>query len=876
MSSKNTNPQTAPATAADPSAQPAPAADDGISTVVHVGGKEYDATNLSTAAGLEIFRALPLESQVRARVTASIVATFASLQKVAANNGLDPTELAQKWLTSVSKTNAAKAAVAQFSEAEKKAVAEFNEAGANAREVAEMVPGGRLILGISDTARGASTVGGVGFGIAGAAADGAWNGAPRVWNMLKTMKTEAIGQIIGYGSGNGGDQSLAFGSAVEALRLETINKRHGMPLIDLPTFLGGKPSQILGNPVTYAGAGLSWLGEWIVQSMPDIAKYVIGTYQWMTYSGEGKPTWQQMVDKAASDIAEATKTRPANAQRFAELADAAMVSYENEVTRKALTKAKIVAGISTEGVADAVTAPDVTVRDTAGVDSHIVNGQVVDQVTPLDRAKEAARVITGDGPWYQQAAQVGGTAGISVVAANAARGGLEGIARQPIIRPANEAAKAEARFKKINGTELDGTPIHDKAGNPVKGELELLKEQKIAKEAQLAAQKSAKSSRLQVWKTSPDEITALDNKITALSSESLDMQKTATIKGGLAASREATAWGVVKTAATPIKEINQASHLPNFLGGGKVPTSLAFVVNAPRYVMRGLGDGVTHVVTGTWGAGKWLYNSTIGAGADTTKGAVKGVHAVVNDEAVKGASFLEKTGIVGGKVVTYGLSFIAPFYSFGQTLFDIGRGDNTGAVVHGGQTVAVVGTMATAVKVSKIGFLGVGRAMPVVGGLISAGELTNAAVHGDSKGVRSAGIDLSLMGGGAMVGLGVVAVPLLIASAPVTIPVALGGAAVGATVGGIAVAGRTLYNMFLGESTPAPQPAAPRAVPEPARVAAVVVRNVEVNPEIKAAHNEMFASMRMAIKNDSTTTPVDVARGLAGVVRTNNPSPTVG
>jgi hypothetical protein len=692
-------------------------------------GTAYTITGMDTKTGLEIYRNLPADAKVQADQIAFVLQTYASIQAVAVKHGMNPTELAKDWLTSASETNTAKDAASKFSSAQKAAVSELGSLGANARDVARMVPGGDAIMGTIDVASGAATISGVALSGAGAVLDGAFNGPTRIWNLASTMGAESWGKVFGYGQGSAKEPAQAFAAAVMALRLQETEGRHAMPMFDYNPF-DDKQSQFGSNPWQYTKAGASWVGEWLAQWVPG-AKYIIAAYEWLTYKGENKPTYSEFVSKAEADIAEAGKTRPANGARFSELADEAMWEKEGEKVRDALLAAKEVAGIdTTKGAADVATASTTTGRDENGNDVTIKNGKEVARVSPGQRMGTAWGALTGDGPLWEQGLRVGGAAWVT---GQGIRGAAEGVARQGLVRPAAEAKAAEALVNKLNG-KID------------------------------AAEAAPKTSKAQFWK-------ADDAKIDAWKAARDVAKDEAITKGRLATSSAQHAGDFAKTAATPMKEIND---------GSKVKA----LWNAPRAVGRLSGDGAS------WSFGK-LKDATVGAGKGAwhfATGTVDGAHVAVNEATVAKAAGMERVGQSVGKWGSRGLLAAAPVVSTIQTVGDIGRGDVSGAVVHGVQTGSVIGTMVVAGKVMKIG---VGRATPILGGVMSGGEFVNAAVHGDTKGMKSAGVDLGLIGSGAAIGAGIGAIGGGVGAIP--------GAAVGATIGGFAVAGRAIYNWVAGD-----------------------------------------------------------------------------
>ncbi|MDX2094914.1 MAG: hypothetical protein SFW64_03140 [Alphaproteobacteria bacterium] len=766
-------------------------ANEAVSTKVHAGGKEYELKGIDTAAGLELYHALPAASQTRAQQTATIITTFASVQKIAADHGMDATELARNWLTSVSETAAAKEAQQHFTDAQKQAVSELGKLGADAREFAHMVPGGNTILGFVDTARGAATVAGAVTSAIGATADGVWNGAPRTWNLLSTMGSEAFGKLFGYGAGAPSDSALVFGAAMEALHNEAAGARHAMPMFDWNP-LDNVDSQIGSNPLQYGSAALGWAGEWLAQHLPGIAKYVIGAYEWLTYKGENKPEFSAFVAKAEQEILESARTRPANVARFHELADEAMWDRETQTVKAAMLAAKEVAGIPTEGAVDAAAADNVTARGTDGVDRQYKNGKIVSETTPGQRTDDAWHAVTGDGHPAIQALRVAG-AGVGVGAAvwQPLRGLAEGVAASHITRPEAEAKKLA---EKAN-TALD----------------------------KVTAPNAERVKPWQLWRKTPEQLAALKTQYETLNAETAAAKATAE-------SRLANAGAFTRTASAELKGANIFEKL----------------WNVPRHVGRWFGDHGTNAVvaTGELGvdAAKVAAHTTVGAvvgGKDVGVGVIKGVHSVVNDvELSQAATRAEAAGRFGGRLATKALNAFAPVYSAGETLRDIGRGDTAGAIVHGTQTTAIVGTM-TAFKVAKIG---VGRATPVVGVLISGGEFVNATAHGDTKGMKSAGIDLGIIGSfaAAGVGVGLLGGPF----APVT---STAGAAVGATVGGFVVAGRAIYNMFSDDSTP--QQPVEALAPNTSRTAAAqpAQQSAAMTPEeLAAAHAGEREQVRLA------------------------------
>jgi hypothetical protein len=750
-----------------------------VNTKVTLGGSTYELRDMKTQEGLALYNALPTDYQKQADQIAQIITTYASVSKIAQANGLNPTELAQDWARTANNSEAAKAARKAFSEAKQAALKQMDDSGIDLKSLVRMIPiVGEPLVGAANTAKGAGAIAGVVTGSIGAAADGLWNGAPRMWDMIGTLYTEGKGQIFGYGTGAPDDAAKAFAAATMALRYQAVQERHAKPLMDMP--FNGKESQVEANPVQYGKTGFSWLMDWLKQNIP-FMEYVIGAFEWATnWPEKDKPSFTQYVNQAKADIALAKQKTPANGKHFDKLADEAMYEVEGEGAAKVLEAAKTVAGMKTEGLAKVTTASNTTHRDTAGVDHVRQNGVEVAQVTPTQRVKNAANAIIGDGETHEQvirgAAAVAGTAAVL----NGARGMTEGLARQGITRPEASAVDATKRVNQLNA--------------------------KIA-----AAEAPATGKISEFFKPSAE-------KIEAMKAERDALKEKAVADGQKVALRKAIAVDFVKNAATPLKEIN----------GSKWEAAW----NITRGVGRWVGDKTASATVGIYN----IASGTLSAAKDFVVGSTKSVHGLVNgaEEAAKTAGFMQGMGKAAGTLGVAGIA-LAPLSTGVQTLQAIGENKTGSAALHGAETT---GLMAMMLKGGiKMGL----KRVPYVGPIISGVEGIDAAAHDDKGGMVKAGAELGTIGAGAGIGAGIGVWFFGVGAIP--------GAAIGATVGGIASiftgsAAERAYNKksVAQPKTPVPatdmQASAPRFTPE---------EQPQFTPEaMAAAHEGVIAQARAA------------------------------
>ncbi len=754
-----------------------------VNTKVTLGGTTYELRGMKTQDGLELYKALPADYQKQADQIAQIITTYASVSKIAQANGLSATELAQDWARTANNSEAAKAARKALSEAKQAALKQMDDSGIDLKSLVRMIPiVGEPLVGAANTAKGAGAIAGVVTGSVGAAADGLWNGAPRMWDMIGTLYTEGKGQMFGYGTGAPDDAAKAFAAAAMALRYQAVQERHAKPLMDMP--FNGKESQVEANPVEYGKAGFSWLMDWLKQNIP-FMEYVIGAYEWATnWPEKDKPSFTQYVNKAKVDIALAKQKTPADGKHFDKLADEAMYKTEGEAAAQVLEAAKTVAGIQTQGVSKIATSGDTTHRDTAGVDHIRENGVDVAQVTPIQRVKNAANAIVGDGETHEQV--IRGAAAVVGAGAvlNGARGMAEGVARSGITRPEVSAADATKRVNQLNA--------------------------KIA-----AAEAPATGKVSEFFKPS-------DEKIAEMKAERDALKEKAVVDGQKAELRKATAGEFVKTAATPLKEINEGSKLNA-------------TWNALRGVGRWVGDKTAAATVGMYN----IASGTLSAAKNFVVGSTKGVHGLVNgaEEAAKTAGLMQGMGKAAGTLGVAGIA-LAPLSTGVQTLQAIGEEKTGSALLHGAETT---GLMAMMLKGGiKMGL----KRVPFVGPVVSGVEGIDAAAHDDKGGMVKAGTELGTIGAGAAIGAGIGVWLFGVGAAP--------GAAIGATIGGIASiftgsAAERSYNKKPVNAPITTQPQASATLSQAANAAQTTQQHAALTQEeLVAAHEGVIAQARAA------------------------------
>jgi len=253
-----------------------------------------------------------------------------------------------------------------------------------------------------------------------------------------------------------------------------------------------------------------------------------------------------------------------------------MWEKEGAQVRDAMLAAKTVAGLPTDGLAEAATASDVTVRDHEGVDKHFKKGEVVNETTPGERVGAAVAAVVGTGPLHEQVIRGGVAAGVT---AGLGLGATEGVARRIAgAKPAAQAAaKAEAR-----ANHLDAKIKAAEAAGP-------------------------KANKWEFWKSDAAKLDAMREEMDAAKAEAIT-------KGQLAETRTAGATPFMKTADTALSEINDGSKLKGLL-------------NLPRGAGRLMGDTLTGTVMNV---GRWTISSTIGLANHTFalgKSAIEGAVA---------------------------------------------------------------------------------------------------------------------------------------------------------------------------------------------------------------------------------------------------------
>lgn len=704
-------------------------------TQVKVAGREFELKNLSVAQGMELYRALPAEYQSQADAMAHVVETFVSVQEVAARHSLSPTKAIEDWVRSAGDTAEAQQFKAQLSDAQKQASADFEQVGVQLGEVVRMIPGGEALVGAGHTANGLAKVAGAAITTTGAVVDGALN-APHVWNMLETMGAEAYGQVFGYGSTAPKENAQVFAAAVMALRYESKETRHAMPLFDANP-LDNVDSQIGSHPVPYAMAGGSWVMDWLVQHVPAV-EYVIAAFRFLTNKrtkSEGEaPAFGDLVQQVRAEIEEKKQAVPADRQHFDALADKAMWAEDGKVALAAMTAAEKVADMPTKDLAPVLTKDEVTYQNNKGEDITLRNGEAAKVVTPEQRVESAIEQVIGNGSVYEKTLRGGGAAW---AAGQGTRGLVEGVAGRYINAPAAAAAKAE---------------------NGVNAALATIEK----------AEASPKTSIWEFFKTSPE-------KAEKLKAEVEELREVAVKQGQKAAYRQTTAPDWVKTAATDLKEINAGDtvkkivDIPRYAG--------RFVAHSARETLTVGGrivGGLAHASAKALGLMAGLTTEIVGGVKNFAVGSAEGIHAVVSgaeDVAKSSKGLAEGFGHVLGKAGTYGLAYAEPVVTTGKALRDLGEGDNVAATLHTSETIGLAATML------KFGATKVAAPATAV---MSTVEGINAALHDDTGGVVKAGAELGTIGSFAAAGAGVGLLGGIFA--PVSVPA---GAATGAIIGSV-------------------------------------------------------------------------------------------
>jgi hypothetical protein len=672
-----------------------------VSTKVKIGGKEIELTNMPTATGLEIYRSLPADHQQQATQIAEVVTVFGSFLEVSKKYNLDPTELAQKFVAKAMNTDAAKTAKVTLSDVQEKAIGELKNLGIDAKSVVRMIPGMDTAMGVAKVAGTAADVVGVAGSAAVAAADGAIHGLPRMWNMLATLAKEGKGLVFGYGSGAPKDDALAFGAAVMAVRYQSLQERHAKPMVDMP--FNGQESQLEAQPAAVTLAGWDAVKQWVKINMP----IVIAAINWITSIGDKTATWDKLLAEAN---AQSAALKSGKAESFQQQVDRRAIGSDNAHAKTVIEAAEQVAGLNAKavaGVATATTGPDLFgYRDTKGNDITVENGQVVAQVTPLDRIAGAYKEITGDGnPAMQALTAAGAVAGAGTVVNNGAKGLVRGL------------------------TAAVTSP-------------------------------SAATEKLMEWAHKPAQVGIGEH-----------------------------AW---KTGAKSW-------------------------INMPGKIAVGVGD-----VTGR--ATRWTVNGIsylAGAAKNFVVGGVEGVHAATNGANVGAATSKVEAAskFLSGTYTKY-LPWAAPVASGSNMLADIGRGETSSAVIHGVETVGLGAAIKT------VGIAGAARLSPYIAPVMSTTEGIIAAKNGDMIGVKKAGVELSTIGSFTTAGAGIGFLFGGVGAVP--------GAAIGATLGGIAslFSGKMYENHAKGKAlvadagdgqkTASPQPAGALGAPDKGLQAAAV------------------------------------------------------
>lgn len=408
-----------------------------VNTKVKLGGVEVELKGMTTETGLQLYRALPADYQHQADQIAEVVTVFAAVSEIAEKHKLNPTQLAQEWLQTAGNSAPAKAARQNLSDVKKAAIAQLEAAGIDVNSLARMIPGGETFVSAAQTAAGAAKIVGGVASATGAAIDGGWHGAPRMWDLFITMGSEAKGQLFGYGSDAPKDAARAFGAATMALRYQSVQERHNKPMIDMP--LNGKQSQLEANPVQVTLSGWDAVVQWIKINMPIVS----AAFNWLTDWSSSKPTWAQFQAEAN---AEAITLKNGKEKTFQQLVDDRMVPADSLHAGEVLKAAETVAGLKTQkGLADATAAAagaedTFAFRDSKGHDVTRKNGQEVARITPLDRVAEAGKAIIGEGETHEQLIRGAATAaGAATVLNNSTKGLVRGLtAHVDTPRPATE------------------------------------------------------------------------------------------------------------------------------------------------------------------------------------------------------------------------------------------------------------------------------------------------------------------------------------------------------------------------------------------------------------------------------------------------------
>ncbi len=263
--------------------------------------------------------------------------------------------------------------------------------------------------------------------------------------------------------------------------------------------------------------------------------------------------------------------------------------------------------------------------------------------------------------------------------------------------------------------------------------------------------------------------------------------------------------------AAKLNATSTVQHALDPMKGGILKSPLW---NSWRHLGRGLGIGgyeivtrldslVDNIASGIKSKGTSVFSGIKNAAYGVVEGAGGVVNGTTLAPSVSGVNAVARNA---SWAASHGIKIFEPTVAGVKTINAIGTGDNASFVAHGTETATM------ALSMFKLGTKG---AIPALTPISSTAELGLALYNGDKAGAKSAVIDLGIVGGGATIGAGIIAVTALIASAPISVPALLVAGATGATVGGFAVAGRSLYNTFAVPEAKA------ATIPQPAKVAGV-------------------------------------------------------
>ncbi len=403
-----------------------------------------------------IYNQLPADYKKQADYLAQVIINYQKVVDVAKANGInDPMQLVRDYANALGPDGKIKEG---FDAATKALFEELDKNGVSVENAFMMVFGKKPVR----VAQGAATVSEFVLGAAGSAISGLVEGPGITLDILSSVIDGGSELLSGGGKPISPESAKAFATLVSAMRLDILQKRQQLQLWDVP-FMGGPAQLTWGTTYQYGRAAVDFGAEWAAQNLPKewVVRFIAGVqYAWanITTFGKTETTWEQALEDANKYV---SGLKPADYNRFAELAAGRMFNSDGAVVAKKLKEQKELFGISMEnGVPEAATT-DKSTGQAANGDDIAVDLQKGTTVKTGDWVSRNVQPIVDKIPGDTLVEKtIAGAVGVGVTVVAGAKvleGAAEGVVRHqygPKSGPAKRLGKAEVALKTAQ-SELD-------------------------------------------------------------------------------------------------------------------------------------------------------------------------------------------------------------------------------------------------------------------------------------------------------------------------------------------------------------------------------------------------------------------------------------